>query len=142
MATKVLKSSKSSNKVLKTEKLEDRQVGDTDLEAAIDNRISAIHNYARALQSDVGEGVELYIEHPAVEAAVAYQRGVSAAYIAAVVSALVNYEQSNGWKHLIAALNILVIFIKWARKNRKQKEQPEQSGQSGQSGQSEQESEQ
>lgn len=132
MATKIAtKALKSSNKVLKTQKLGDRQVGDADLETAIDNRISAIHDHARALQSDVGEDVDLDIEHPAVEAAIDGKRGVSAAYIASVVSALVAYEQSNGWKHLIAALNLLVRFIKWARKNRKQKEQSGQSGQEG-----------
>lgn len=129
MATKAVK---GSEKVRKTQKLGDVQVGDADFEDAVDNRISAINDYARALQSDVGEYVDLDIEHPAVEAAIDGKRGVSAAYIASVVSALVAYEQSNGWRHLIAALNILVRFIRWARKNRKQKEQHQQSEQSGQ----------
>ena len=133
IATKALKSSKSSKKVLKTQKSGDGRVGDTAFETTVDNCISAIHDCAIALQSYVGEDVDLDFEHPAVEAAIDGKRGVSAAYIASVVSALVAYEQSNGWKHLIAALNLLVRFIKWAWKNRKQKEQSGQSGQSGQS---------
>lgn len=87
----------------------------------IDYRINNIDVQVEEIIKEVGtESLNFCIDHPAVVAAVDGKRGISAAYIASIVSALVAYEQSNGWKHLIAALNLLVRFVRWARKNRKQ----------------------
>ena len=90
----------------------------------IDSRLANVDSQVEQLIKDVGGGVdsELIIEHPAVVAAIDSKRGVSAAYIASIVSALVTYEQSCGWRHLIAALNLLVKFIRWARKHHKEEE--------------------
>ena len=88
-----------------------------------DNRINNLDVQVEELAKTVGaEGLNLYIDHPAVVAAVDGKRGISAAYIASIVSALVAYEQSCGWRHLIAALNLLVKFIRWARKHRNESE--------------------
>ena len=83
--------------------------------------ISAIETETRKLMSQVGVNgeIEVRMDDPAVLAAIDGKRGASAAYIASIVSALISYEQSCGWRHLIAALSLLIKFIRWARKNDK-----------------------
>lgn len=46
--------------------------------------------------------------------------GMSAMFTASIVSALIAYEEANGWRHLVTALGLLVKFIRWARNRRKE----------------------